>query len=441
MSDIGILGGDLSALPSLGGAANAWASGARALTGTPAATQLGFQRGALTGAQTASALELARERRDKNLALASITPASLSDPGQRAALEAAALRGGINLNELESGLYTRQKATQQQQIADIAANGGSLGDMQARLAALHGEPLKLTAVDGNTIIAPYSLPSEQAAVGGNTPTAVGLGDIAAANARATASYASAGASNARAKRDLAGIGADKASNYDIVTDENGDAVRINKLNPADSQPVMIGGVPLGMQPKGGAGKAGPSLPSPETLKQAFGSDKVGGGANDEANKFFAWQALQAQQDPKFNNGNYALQQYQLRQQTSNTANNQTQADADALGLGDVAANKANATGTIVKTDKGAAIVPGTVMAAPSNAIAQSTLGQVAAAQSAANAPVAIPAGPIGAQVIPSASKFPGAPAIGTRSKGYVYQGGDPSKPDSWTKESSAGGSP
>lgn len=57
----------------------------------------------------------------------------------------------------------------------------------------------------------------------------------------------AGEHNAQAARATAAIGADKAANYEIVDTPLG-KVRVNKMNPSDTQPVLLDGQPVQKSP-------------------------------------------------------------------------------------------------------------------------------------------------------------------------------------------------
>jgi hypothetical protein len=68
----------------------------------------------------------------------------------------------------------------------------------------------------------------------------------------------AGEHNAQAERARAGIGADKAANYEIVDTPIG-KVRVNKLNPNDTAPVLLNGEPVAKPATTGRGFTEPEL--------------------------------------------------------------------------------------------------------------------------------------------------------------------------------------
>lgn len=413
MADLDLLSMDLGAAPAAATAARGYSALGRALAGGGMQTQNAFAMGALRGAQQASALELARERRDKNLAVQSITPEALADPSQRSAITAAMIRAGFNPNHLAESDATAQKTgIQALALQNAISPTPDLNQLNRVLAVYNGKPVDLTNVQGGTLVSQFVTPDQQQALGGNVPTAVGQSEIAKAMAGAEAEKARAAASYASAARQRAGIGADKASNYDIVTDNEGNAVRVNKLDPTDAQPVMIGGQPLGMQPRGGGGGGGKTIPSPATLKQVFGEPKVGGEPNEAAQNFLSWQALQAQADPHYNNGDFALQQYLLRSKGGELAANATASDADALGLTNVVQNRANATGMRQTDESGNTVLP--------------IAGSSSIGQAFTRRPISIPADGRGAA--------PARPKKGDKEGGYTFQGGDPGDPNNWTKD-------
>jgi hypothetical protein len=355
--------------------------------------QNAYNRGAVQGATQANILEEARNRRNQNLALASITPDMVADPTKRAALTSLLIQAGRNPQQTAEAQLTTNKLGLMEAMEQAQQGGAGIAQLNPQLAIFNGKPVETSRVEGNTLLDPYETPAGQAAVGGNVPTSLGQAMIGTQGAAATADMARAGASNAQAQRTLAGIGADKAGNYDIVTDNQGNAVRVNKLNPADAQPVMIAGQPLAMQPKGAGAGGGSILPSATDMKQALGEPKVGGQPNADVQDFLAWQALKSQDDPAYKNGQYALQQYVLSKSGDTMAKNQTQGIAQAMGLTNVAQNRANATGQPV-TDG-----DGQVVATPTNTGAADIASAMAAAP------------PGGSGTAGAASKAPAAPTI------------------------------
>jgi hypothetical protein len=150
------------------------------------------------------------------------------------------------------------------------------------LAVIDGKPVAVTGVQDNTLINKYVEPGQEAAVGGNVPTDVGQSDITAALARA-------GASNASAARQYAGIGADKAGNYDVVTDDSGQLVRVNKLTGESTPVTLPGGVPL--KGKSGKGSADAGKVPPSLYEAVLGKPLVTGKPNPAQQQFQAFMAL------------------------------------------------------------------------------------------------------------------------------------------------------
>lgn len=414
MADFDSLAMDLGGAPAMARAATGWSSLGRTLGGGGMQTQNAFAMGQLRGAQMANALEEARMRRDKNLALQSITPEALADPAQRSAITAAIIRAGGDPNHLAQYDQTAQNTDFRRQAWE-AANGASpdLNLMNRQLAVISGKPVDLSTVQGGTLLSQFVTPDEQAQYGGNTPTAVGQSEIARAMAGAGAENARAAASYASAKRQLAGIGADKASNYELVDTADG-LVRVNKLDPTDAQPVTTGGGSsiTRLMRTGGASGGGKSIPSPATLKQVFGEPKVGGEPNEQTQDFLSWQALQAQNDPRYNNGDFALQQYLLRASGSQRAESATASDAEALGLNNTTQNRANATGVRQTDEQGNVVLPIATTSAIGKAMTAGTPG----GGSSGSAPRR------------------GGPKVGDKEDGYTFLGGDPGDPRNWKKD-------
>jgi hypothetical protein len=139
-------------------------------------------------------------------------------------------------------------------------SGAGIDAVNPLLAVMAGKPLELSNVKDGVSYNPYVTPTN------NTfdPTQVGMADIMAAQARAHASdasavssYASADNSRANAARARAAIGTDRAANYDITDDNQGHAVRVNKLT-GEVTPLMVGDAPLVRAMKGGPGARAPN---------------------------------------------------------------------------------------------------------------------------------------------------------------------------------------
>lgn len=391
MADLDSLMMDLGGAPAMARPSSGWSALGRAVAGNGISNQMAYNTGVLGGARQASALELARERRDKNLALQSITPEAMADPSQRGALTAAMLRAGINPNNLAESEATTQKTGFQNQAWQNAVGANpDLNLMNRELAVIHGQPVDLSSIQGNTLMSKFVTPDEQAALGGNVPTAIGQSEIAKAMAGAGAENARAAASYASAARQRAGIGADKAANYELLPDEQGNLIRVNKLTGQSAAITDEGGAPIHAAPKGGAGGGGKTIPGPATLKQVFGEPKVGGQPNEQTQDFLSWQALQAQDDPRYNNGEYALQQYLLKASGGQHAENATASDAEALGLSNAVQNRANATGRPQKDETGNAVVPLATTSAIGKAMTASKPGAASAPSAPADDGMAAP---------------------------------------------------
>jgi hypothetical protein len=360
--------GDLASAPSTG-----WAAIGNALAGGGGSEQRAYQTGVVQGAQSANLLEEARKRRDANLALQGINAQSFtgaqSDPNGQggAALLSALVHAGVNPDQVASALGEMQNTSQRGQVFQQAQQPGvSVAALNPVLAALNGKPVETSKIEGNTIINPYLDPISQAQVGGNQPTAIGQADIAEKGAQAKSALAAAFEHSAQGQHALATIN-------DVQTDSLGNAVLVNR-GTGGSKPVLDAlGEPVALGTKGSGGAGGKvTLPSPQEMQQAFGAPRIGGQGNPRAQDFLAWQALQAQQDPRFNNGSFALQQYALHQQGGNLAANQTASAADALGLANPIANRANATGLVQKNEDG------NVVAAPTTVVSPGTTNVMAA---------------------------------------------------------------
>lgn len=286
------------------GVTDGWARLGEVLGGTGQVRQNAYNRGVMQGAQVADVMEQARRRRDQNIGFSGITPevvqaALAGNPDARATLAASGLHAGINLDTLGGGLNNLIKGGQEQTLFNDATNGVPIDQLNARLAVLHGQPVKLTEVQGNTVINPYALPNQQAAVGGNTPTAVGQSDIGRNLALAEQARAGAFRNTAEGQHALSEIN-------QVGTDDNGNAILINRLHGNTQGITDTAGSPLRIQPKG-AGQL--SDPKPSALDQAFGKAPNDHKPNPEYQQFKLFQQLHAADDPAYNNGDYALAQY------------------------------------------------------------------------------------------------------------------------------------
>lgn len=351
----------------------------RVLAGGGALRQNAYQRGMLQGAQTADVMEQARRRRDQNVGFADITPQSVAaaqggGPGA-AGLISALIHSGYNASEAVNALGGVQKQGFSQAIFDQARGGANIAALNPELAALHGEPVKTSSVEGNTLINPYALPNQQAAQGGNVPTAVGQSDMARALAEAGQANAGAERNRAEAARAYAGIGADKAANYELVTDQStGNTVEVNKLTHEVIPVTGPNGQPFVMGQKGGG--MGASTPKPEELEQAFGKPTYGGKPNPRYAEFKTYQALHAQTDPAFNNGEYALSQYMLASQGTSMAG-QGATDLAAAAKGAPVAGFSQAMDEASQGNQGAGLPSGVPTAPRAASPATLQVGQTA----------------------------------------------------------------
>lgn len=341
-----------------------------ALGGMGQSGENAYQTGMLRGAQGADLLEQARQRRNQNLALAAITPekvqAAMADPtGQASSDLGAALiqanrdpRQIAEYGKTEQGVGFRNQAWQR-----AMQPGASVASLNPMLAVIEGKPVAVTGVQGNTLINKYVDPNQQAAVGGNVPTAVGQSDIGR-------NLAAAGASNASAARQYAGIGADKAANHDIVADDSGILVNIDKLTGKSSQVLDAAGKPLKGSPK--AGKRGDGTVPPSVYEAVLGKPLVTGQPNPLQLQFQSFMALHPEMTDIEGLRKFAL------------ASQNTPEGTTELSLGDgiplnAAQVKADRSGAPVTDDEG------NVIARPIKII-PSSLGEAMGAPSAGGAP-------------------------------------------------------
>jgi hypothetical protein len=270
-----------------------------------AATQgrLDAMREALSDAQIRNTGAEADLRQDK---LAALDPATLSQafagfglqPDQ-ASGAGTLVRSGQNVNEIGQLMKSLAAQSAQRAARDRAING-DLNGANAELFGVANGPQKLSAVEGGVTLNPLATPDQNQFA----PTAVGQAMIAADQARANAS-------NASAARSRAGIAADKASNYETIDTGNG-LVRHNKLTNevmpiTDADGTQISKVT----------KVTPTAAPANVAQSILGSELNAAGlpvTNPDANQMFlAWQARMAAIDPRYQNGEYALSQYALQQ--------------------------------------------------------------------------------------------------------------------------------
>lgn len=157
---------------------------------------------------------------------------------------AALIRGSrdINPNTYYEGMGRKQANDYQQKAWELAqAPGRDWGSLNADLAVLNKKPVQVQRALGDGMYTsnayePTTAPSV---------TPVGSAKISELGAL----MQEHGAQAARAR---AGIGADKASNYEIVDTPNG-KMRVNKLNPSDTTPVLFNGNPVAKSVAAGKG--------------------------------------------------------------------------------------------------------------------------------------------------------------------------------------------
>lgn len=255
------------------------------------------EAGMEAGVRQADLLEQARQRRDQSLGMNGVTAQSITNvvsgkspvTGQPFDPDVlSTLRGELLSNMFHAKIDPRQLSGYQkdeqgigwgdQAMAAATTPNADLNLLNRMNIVRNGKPVDLSTVQGDTLINRMVTPDQQAAYGGNTPTQIGLSDIALKGAEATAANARAGASNASAARQRAGIGADKAGNYEIQQTDHG-LVRVNKLDPADVKPVTLGDMVLN---KTGTGKSAASDPSSDAAVLAQARQRIQSGADPKA---------------------------------------------------------------------------------------------------------------------------------------------------------------
>lgn len=269
------------------------------------------QAGLLAGMRQASMLEDARKKRDAAMGLEQITPQAIQNvmspvdpvtgqpymPEVRAQFQgdlvSAMLRAHQDPRQVSGYLKDQQGIDWGNQA--MAAATGEHPDLNLvnRINMVRsGKPEVLTSVDGGTLIDRMVTPDQQAAQGGNAPTQLSLADMAIKAAQANEHNARARLLDSQAE---AGGGSRKAGGW--------------------SKPTL--------PPLGALGA---------TLGQGY--DKDTGLVTippDKMQHFLTWQASKAEQDPRYNNGAFALQHY-ASEAPLGTGVHDTPADVGATSL-------------------------------------------------------------------------------------------------------------
>lgn len=356
--------------------ANGWGTLGAVLGGGGQLKQQAYQMGMTQGAQSADLLEQAVERRNKNLALAAVTPEAIqsTDPNGQASLLAALLKGGIDPRQL-SGYQTQEQALgyNNSAMAEALKPTGTADQnlLNRELAVISGKPVNLSNVQDGVTYNPQVTPDQNRFA----PTDIGQALIGADNARSVASYAQAGASNAAAG------------------EHSAHAQLFNTQNAAG-----------GFNPHTGDAMK-PTLAPESDLAAALGVEyDKNAGVNRvppaKVQGFLSWQAQQAAADSRYNNGAFALQQYALRQPLGSGMNDTPGDVTDSpIALALTGSNPPPATSSDPKS-------PGI----PSSAGAASK----------------------------TVAKSKSAPAIGTVKGGYMFKGGDPANAKNWIPATDGG---
>jgi hypothetical protein len=254
-----------------------WSQLGAVLGGGPQLRQQAYQLGMETGARQADLLEQARTRRDQNLGLQAITPdaitAAQTDPDAAASLVSAMFHAKLDPRQL-SGYQKDQQGIGFRNDAMAAAQDPSvsLDSLNRRMLVIGGKPVDLTHVADGVAYNPMVDPHSQTI----DPTQVGLAEIMLRGAQAA--QANAGAREHDAQARLA----------DTKTAAGGFAPDHGETKPT-LPPISALGATLGQGYDKATGLV--TIP-PEKMQQ-----------------FLAWQAGKAKDDPRYNNGAFALQHY------------------------------------------------------------------------------------------------------------------------------------
>lgn len=290
-------------------AMDGWQSLGAAFANNP---QNSFNTGVTQGLTQAGLLEKARADRNKNLAIASVTPdvingALSGDPVKQSVLISAAAQAGMNPDELINSVRGAQGLTYQGATEALAAvPGADQNLLNNRNIALNGKPVELTKLEGGMSFNPQVTPNSPSQ--SMNLTQVGSADVMLKGAQA-------GEAGAAAGKDVAQTGLARAQTADVgqrVVDGPNGPVVVNILRPGASSAAINGpdGKPLGNKPT-----ASGSQDLTTTDYQALGAtDPTTGKVNPlKAQAYSAWQQQQAAQDPRFNNKAFAMAQFQQKQ--------------------------------------------------------------------------------------------------------------------------------
>lgn len=270
---------------------NGWSELGAILGGGKQLRQRAYDTGITQGARQADLLEQARTRRDHNLGLQAVTPQRIqsfisgNDPTTGLPLDAevkASLQGQLLNGLLHGGIDPRQLSGYQKDQQGIGFRNDamtaatdpnvSLDSLNRRLMVINGKPVDLTHVADGVAYNPMLDPHSQTI----DPTQVGLAEIMLRGAQAAQANAGARRNDAQAR--LASTKADAGGFAPNSKDSKPTLPAISALGAALGQ---------GYDPKTGQ----VTIP-PEKMRE-----------------FLAWQADKAATDPRYNNGDYALQHY------------------------------------------------------------------------------------------------------------------------------------
>lgn len=327
--------------------------------GNPDASNKAYMQGQLLGSQVSDRMASAARNRaaamidtDRLDARGGITPQTVQAAGyspEQATLLGSILRAATNPDLRSLGVLQNPTAGADLADASAAMRSGDVGLGNHLLIAAGGKPVKTTDINQGQAFDPYGASGQAVNV---TP----LGDalIGRDKAAATASYGQANAANAHARL------------FDTQTAAGG------------------------FNPHTGTGITKPTLPPISQIGALLGQgydSKTGlvSIPQDKMQRFLAWKAAKAQTDPRYNNGDFALQHYATEAPLGSGLND-SPTSVGAMPLGDAVSSSASISA---------------------------------------------------AHIVPAAAPTPQlkttAPHVGVTEDGYVFKGGDPSKKENWVK--------